>query len=99
MNRSAPDRLRVHIVHPPPDDGVRLLDAELDPAVDVTCGPESAPPDTEVLGGRPLTVRGRPAVLLIVPAKTPDRLAALAVAPGCDAAHTGLLADALVTRP
>lgn len=57
------------------------------------------PPDTEVLGGRPLTVRGRPAVLLIVPAQTPDRLAALAVAPGCDAAHTGLLADALVTRP
>lgn len=54
MNRSAPNRLRVHIVHPPPDDGVRSLRRELDPAVDVTCGRESVPADTEVLvAGRP----------------------------------------------
>jgi hypothetical protein len=57
------------------------------------------PTDTKVLGARPLTVRGRPAVLLVLAADSPERLAALAVAPGCDAARAGLLADTLVTRP
>jgi hypothetical protein len=54
---------------------------------------------TEVLGARPVEVSGRPAVLLLLPGDTPDRLTVLAVAPNCSAADTGLLADTAVGRP
>lgn len=54
---------------------------------------------TEVLGARPVEVSGRPAVLLVLPGDTPDRLTALAVAPNCSAADTGLLANTAVGRP
>ena len=54
MSPSAPNRLRVHIAQPPPDNAIRFLEAALDPRVDVTCGLESAPPETDVLvSGRP----------------------------------------------
>ena len=85
MNRSALNRLRVHIANPPPDDGVRLLGRELDPAVDVTCGPESAPAETEVLvAGRPspeqLQACPRLRVLIVpyagIPSKTRELLLA-----------------------
>jgi hypothetical protein len=54
---------------------------------------------TEVLGARPVEVSGRPAVLLVLPGDIPDRLTALAVAPNCSAADTGLLASTAVARP
>jgi hypothetical protein len=44
-------------------------------------------------------MRGRPAVLLVLPADTPRTLLALVVEPNCNSAHTGLLANILVTRP
>jgi hypothetical protein len=54
---------------------------------------------TRVLGARPVTVDGRPAVLLVLPADRPDSLAALVVAANCSAADTGLLANTVVRRP
>ena len=54
MNRGLPDRLHVHIAHPPPDDAVHFLEADLEPGIEVTCGPEDAAPKTEILvSGRP----------------------------------------------
>ncbi|HZU48213.1 MAG TPA: hypothetical protein VFA16_13325 [Mycobacterium sp.] len=57
------------------------------------------PGATEVLGARPVEVSGRSAVLLVLPGDSPDRLTALAVAPNCSAADTGLLASTAVARP
>ncbi|WP_416349018.1 hypothetical protein [Mycobacterium xenopi] len=57
------------------------------------------PGATGVLGARPVDVDGRPAVLLLLPADTADSVAALAVAPNCSAADTGLLANTVVRRP
>ena len=54
---------------------------------------------TGVLGARPVDMNGRPAVLIVLPADTPRTVLALVVEPGCDAAHSGLLANTLVTRP
>ncbi|WP_375482831.1 hypothetical protein [uncultured Mycobacterium sp.] len=54
---------------------------------------------TEVLGARPVEVSGRPAVLLVLPGDSPDRLTVLAVATNCTEADTGLLADTAVGRP
>jgi hypothetical protein len=54
---------------------------------------------TTVLGARPLDMHGRPAVLMLFPGDTPEVVVAKVVDPGCSAAHTGLLADAVVTRP
>jgi hypothetical protein len=54
---------------------------------------------TTVLGARPVDMHGRPAVLMVLPADTPRKVRAVVVEPGCNSAHTGLLADALVTRP
>jgi hypothetical protein len=56
------------------------------------------PPGTTVLGARPLDVRGQPGVLLLLPGDSPDDFVAVAVEPGCSAAHTGLLAKSLLTR-
>jgi hypothetical protein len=56
------------------------------------------PTSARVLGARPLEVARRPAVLLVVPGTAPDTVAALAVAPSCSSANTGLLADRVVER-
>jgi hypothetical protein len=55
--------------------------------------------DARVLGARPVDVTGHPAVLLVLPGDAPETLAALAVAPTCSAANTGLSADRIVHRP
>jgi hypothetical protein len=54
---------------------------------------------TSVLGARPVDMDGRAGLLLLLAADTPRTLLALVVEPGCSAAHTGLLANALVARP
>jgi hypothetical protein len=54
---------------------------------------------TPVLGARPVDIQGRPAVLMVLAADTPRTLLALVVEPDCNSAHTGLLANTLVTRP
>ncbi|HET6733928.1 hypothetical protein [Mycobacterium sp.] len=57
------------------------------------------PEATKVLGARPLDMFGRPAVLMLLPGETPTTVLALVVEPNCSRAHTGLLADTVVTRP
>lgn len=54
-------------------------------------------PTLAVLGGHPVEVSGRPGVLLLVPARTPDKIRALVVTPTCNSAHTGLLAETVLT--
>ena len=54
---------------------------------------------TAVLGARPVDMNGRPAILIVLPADTPRMVLALVVEPDCSAAHSGLLANTLVTRP
>jgi hypothetical protein len=54
---------------------------------------------TPVLGARPVDMHGRPAILMVLAADTPGKLLALVVTPDCNSAHTGLLANTLVTRP
>jgi hypothetical protein len=54
---------------------------------------------TTVHGARPVEMNGRPAVVLLLPAEVPGVFDALAVAPHCSMAHTGLVADTTVTRP
>jgi hypothetical protein len=54
---------------------------------------------TKLLGARPLDMAGRPAVLMLLPGDAPDAVVAMVVEPNCNAAHTGLLADTVVTRP
>jgi hypothetical protein len=54
---------------------------------------------TEVLGAQPVDMHGRSAVLMTLAAETPRKLRVLVVEPGCSSAHTGLLANTLVTRP
>jgi hypothetical protein len=57
------------------------------------------PTNTRVLGARPVDIGGHPAVLLVLPGDAPAALAALAVAPTCSSANTGLSADRIVHRP
>jgi hypothetical protein len=57
------------------------------------------PADSQVLGARPLDIAGHAAVLLVLPGDGPDAVKALAVAPTCSAANTGLSADRTLTRP
>jgi hypothetical protein len=54
---------------------------------------------TPLLGAQPVDMHGRPAVLLVLAADTPKKLLALVVEPDCNSAHSGLLANTLVTRP
>jgi hypothetical protein len=54
---------------------------------------------TAVLGAQPVDMHGRPAVLMVVAADTPGTVLVLVVEPGCNSAHTGLLASTRVTRP
>lgn len=57
------------------------------------------PASARVLGARPVEIDKRPGVLLVLPGDTPRAVAALAVAPTCSSANTGLLADRVVDRP
>src|SRR5271154_454843 len=57
------------------------------------------PANARVLGARPIDIAGDPAVLLVLPGDAPGDVKALAVAPTCSAANTGLSADRIVTRP
>jgi hypothetical protein len=57
------------------------------------------PATARVLGARPVEVAGSKAVLLVLPGDTPGAVTALAVAPTCSSADTGLLADRIVDRP
>ena len=57
------------------------------------------PPDSPVLGARPITVDSKATVLLVLPAGPPDAVVALVVATRCSAADTGLVADTLLRRP
>jgi hypothetical protein len=57
------------------------------------------PTNARVLGARPIDIAGHPAVLLVLPGDGPGDVQALAVAPTCSAANTGLSADRIVTRP
>ncbi|MGB9250600.1 MAG: hypothetical protein WCC28_12710, partial [Mycobacterium sp.] len=57
------------------------------------------PTNARVLGARPIDITGHPAVLLVLPGDAPGDVKALAVAPTCNAANTGLSADRIVTRP
>ena len=57
------------------------------------------PGSQQVLGAQPLTVDGRPAVVLVLPGEHPGELVALAVAPNCSSVDTGLIADTTVRRP
>jgi len=57
------------------------------------------PAATAVLGAGPVEMHGRPAVLILLPADTPRTVRALIVEPDCSAAHTGLLASTVVSRP
>lgn len=56
------------------------------------------PSDTAVLGGTAVEINGRPAVVLLLAADDPGWVNALAVAPQCSAALTGLVADKTVPR-
>lgn len=80
----------------PPDFG-----ALIDPARRDSClGGLGYAPGTQVLGARPLDMRGRPAVLMLLPPDAPEAqtVVAVVVEPDCNGAHTGLLAEAVVTR-
>jgi len=57
------------------------------------------PASTRVLGGEPVDISGRAAVLLVLPGNTPQELAALVVPSNCSSADTGLIADTAVRRP
>jgi hypothetical protein len=57
------------------------------------------PADARVLGARPVEIAGRPEVLLLMPGDAAGAVTALAVAPTCSAADTGLSADRIVHRP
>ena len=57
------------------------------------------PANARVLGARPIDIAGHPAILLVLPGDAPGDVKALAVAPTCSAANTGLSADRIVTRP
>jgi hypothetical protein len=57
------------------------------------------PANARVLGARPIDIAGHPAVLLLLPGDAPAAVKAVAVAPTCSAANTGLSADRIVTRP
>ena len=54
---------------------------------------------TKVLGARPVDMKGRPGVLMVLPGDTPNAFVTLVVGPNCSSADTGLLAETVVRRP
>lgn len=57
------------------------------------------PASAKVLGAAQVEINNRPGVLLVLQGDTAGTLTALAVAPNCSSAGTGLLADTTVARP
>ncbi|CAN5367710.1 hypothetical protein BH09ACT8_BH09ACT8_04930 [soil metagenome] len=57
------------------------------------------PATAPILGATPVQINTRPAVLLVLDGDSSDMVTALAVAPNCSSAGTGLLADTAVPRP
>nr|WP_090277093.1 hypothetical protein [Mycolicibacterium komanii]CRL71033.1 hypothetical alanine rich protein [Mycolicibacterium komanii] len=57
------------------------------------------PAGTPVLGARTVDMGGRPAVVLLLPARTATDVVAVVVDAGCHAARSGLLAETVVRRP
>ncbi|RRR46171.1 hypothetical protein EHH44_08085 [Mycolicibacter terrae] len=57
------------------------------------------PASTRVLGAREVAVNGHPGIVLLLPGAATGTIVALAVAPNCSSADTGLLADTTVRRP
>lgn len=57
------------------------------------------PASTHLLGAREVTVNGHSGVVLLLPGTPEGTIIALAVAPHCSSADTGLLADTTVRRP
>lgn len=57
------------------------------------------PASVRVLGAQPVDINGRPGVLMVLPGEGPNALVALAVAPNCSSANTGLIADTVIGRP
>lgn len=57
------------------------------------------PSSTRVLGAVPMNLGSWPAVVLILPADDAGHLHAVAVAPNCSAADTGVIADTTLPRP
>ncbi|MDQ2628669.1 MAG: hypothetical protein M3Y90_16955 [Actinomycetota bacterium] len=57
------------------------------------------PAATTALGAREIAVNGHPGIVLLLPGASADTIVALAVAPNCSSADTGLLADTTVRRP
>jgi hypothetical protein len=57
------------------------------------------PTSTSVLGAKPLTVNGRPGLLLLLPGDVPGRIDAIVVGPNCSSVDTGLLISTAVNRP
>ena len=89
-----PDPQILALLEQPPDYGPLA-----DPARRSSClGGLGYAPATTVLGARPLDMHGQPAVLMLLPGETPEAIVAVVVEPGCNGAHTGLLAKSSVTR-
>lgn len=83
------------LLHQPPD-----LGSLRDPSRLASClSGLGYPITTAVQGARPVEINGRPAVVLLLESEQPGVVNALAVAPQCSVAHTGLFADTTVTRP
>jgi hypothetical protein len=90
-----PDEQILALLRLPPD-----LVGLVDPQRRASClGGLGYPASTPVLGARPLAVRGRPGVLLLLPSDAPKWVDAVVVAPNCSSVDTGLLARTTVSRP
>jgi hypothetical protein len=57
------------------------------------------PVSTRILGAHPVTISGRPGILIVLPGDTPGALIGLVVQPNCSSADTGLIADTVVAHP
>ncbi len=57
------------------------------------------PGNAPILGATPVQINNRPGVLLVLAGDRAGTLTALAVAPNCSSAGTGLLADTALPRP
>lgn len=83
------------LLNRPPD-----LGELADPQRRVSClGGLGYPTSTSVLGAKPLTVNGRPGLLLLLPGDVPGRVTAIVVGPNCSSVDTGLLISTAVDRP
>jgi hypothetical protein len=55
--------------------------------------------DVSPLGAGRIDMRGRPALMLLLPGAADDEIVVMVVDHQCNAAHTGLLANTTITRP